>query len=54
MTESRTYVGPTVLFVDAWTQHDSHVIMWRSWLWIVRGIHIDKQGRRWDRRGNPL
>lgn len=34
-------------------QHDSHVIMWRSWLWVIRGIHVDKHGRRFDRRGNP-
>lgn len=51
---SRMYVGPTVLFTDAWCQQDSHVIMWRSWLWLVRGILVDKNGRKWDRRDNPL
>lgn len=53
-SHSRLYVGPTVLFIDAWCQQDSHVIVWRSWLWYVRGIHVDKHGRKWNRRGEPV
>lgn len=53
-SEGRVFIGPTILFLDSFVQHDSHVILWRAWQWTELGILTDKNGHRYDRRGNPI